>query len=336
MRNLIICFLAVFCMTQPVFAQFDPPDLCDIIPSLPMCDDDDGGEVANCSVERTDVEGCFEISCPDGSSAVLCDGLDGVDGEDGVDGTSCQVEVVEGGVHLFCDDETEAFISNGDSCTVTQEDSCTTVIECEDGSVTTVTNGVSCFDLNGNCLPDLCDPLALQVFDNCEEFFDYCSNPQEDYENGLPLDCSFTEDVNSDGVVNSLDCIGPVGPTGGGGGTGAPGEDGFNCFDLNMNHLPDPEEDVNGDGVVDVMDCIGPVGDPGVDGDPCTVVDNLDGTVTVVCPDGSEVVLGDPIDFGPEFLLEEEMGPSLCGTFGGSLIVFGFPMFGLYCMRRRG
>lgn len=468
MKNLIVCLLAVFCMilvTQPAFAlfhEFGPPDLCGIIPFLPQCDDhDDDGEVANCSVVQTETDGCFEITCPDGSSAVVCDGDDGVscdvlvsnqddcvdivcgesvktvcngvDGEDGTscsivdrwnrhgrdcyklqctDGTSavicdgkrgrpgkdgqacwdlngngegdiavelpyfchyllydpdcqedlftedlngdgvvdvndcrgdsCHVEEVEGGVRVFCDDGTEAFVNHGDSCTVTEEDSCTTVIECEDGSVSTVTNGVSCFDLNGNCQPDLCDPLALEVFETCEDFFDYCDNPREDYENGLPLDCLFTEDVNSDGVVNSLDCVGPVGPTGGTGGaggtggTGTPGEDGFDCFDLNMNHLADPEEDVNGDGVVDVMDCVGPVGTPGVDADPCTVVDNLDGTVTVVCPDGSEVILGDPVTVGPEFLLEEsEMGPSLCGTFGGSLIVFGFPMLGLYCARRK-
>ncbi len=373
MRNLIVCLLAVFCMvcvTQPAFAQFNPPDLCGIIPSLPQCGGDDDGEVANCSVEQTDAEGCFEVSCPDGSSAVLCDGADGedgvscdvlvsdrvgcvnivcgdsitvvcngVDGDDGADGGSCHAEVVDEGVLIFCDNEDGvSLIRHGDSCTVVEEDSCTTVIRCEDGSVSRVANGVSCFDLNGNCLPDLCDPLALEIFDTCEDFFDYCNDPQEDYENGLPLDCSFTEDVNSDGVVNSLDCIGPVGPTGGAGGTGAPGEDGFNCFDLNMNHLADPEEDVNGDGVVDVMDCVGPVGNPGADADPCTVVDNLDGTVTVVCPDGSEVTLGDLIEFDPQFIIEpelEELSSPLCGTFGGSLIVLGFPMLGFYCVRRR-
>lgn len=39
------------------------------------------------------------------------------------------------------------------------------------------------------------------------------------------------------------------------GNTGAAGSDGINCWDLNENHLNDPEEDINGDSAWDVQDC---------------------------------------------------------------------------------
>ena len=39
------------------------------------------------------------------------------------------------------------------------------------------------------------------------------------------------------------------------GADGLDGDGGLNCWDLNANGVPDPEEDLNGDGVVDVLDC---------------------------------------------------------------------------------
>jgi len=45
-----------------------------------------------------------------------------------------------------------------------------------------------------------------------------------------------------------------------------PGPAGLDCWDLNGNGEPDPEEDRNGDGVWDAMDCQGDDGTDGVDG----------------------------------------------------------------------
>jgi len=50
-------------------------------------------------------------------------------------------------------------------------------------------------------------------------------------------------------------CDGDDGVDGADGGDGLDGAAGLNCWDLNENGLPDPEEDLNGDGVVDTLDC---------------------------------------------------------------------------------
>ena len=60
-------------------------------------------------------------------------------------------------------------------------------------------------------------------------------------------------------VFLAVACLGIVGCDGDDGSDGAPGAagaDGLNCWDLNMNGVPDfPDEDTNGDGVIDVNDC---------------------------------------------------------------------------------
>lgn len=50
-------------------------------------------------------------------------------------------------------------------------------------------------------------------------------------------------------------CDGDDGANGSDGLNGLDGSAGLNCWDLNQNGQPDPDEDLNGDGVVDVLDC---------------------------------------------------------------------------------
>ncbi len=128
--------------------------------------------------------------------------------------------------------------------------------------------GLSCWDTNGNGKPDVS-----------------------------------SEDLNGDGKVNALDCIGPVGPQGPTGPvgpqgprgpqgptgpqgpqgpqgpkgpagpqgpqgptgpTGPQGPAGVNCWDTNGNGVADLKtEDLNGDGKVNALDCIGPQGPQG-------------------------------------------------------------------------
>jgi len=103
------------------------------------------------------------------------------------------------------------------------------------------TDGLICWDINGNAVPD----------------------PEED--------------INADGIWNALDCqgapgapgqIGADGDSGVAGEPGTDGTDGLSCWDLNGNGLTELNEDVNGDGVVDILDCQGPAGPAGVDGIP--------------------------------------------------------------------
>ena len=99
------------------------------------------------------------------------------------------------------------------------------------------TNGINCWDLNGNGINDP------------------------------------TEDINTDGFWNSLDCVvgspGPTGPTGSAGANGATGTNGINCWDINGNGINDAAEDVNTDGFWDALDCAGaqgPIGATGANG----------------------------------------------------------------------
>ena len=80
-----------------------------------------------------------------------------------------------------------------------------------------------------------------------------------------------TEDINSDGTCNALDCVGPdgtdgvTGSTGARGTTGPPGPGGgSDCWDLNNNTICDlATEDRNGDGSCDALDCRGTTGPAG-------------------------------------------------------------------------
>ena len=121
------------------------------------------------------------------------------------------------------------------------------------------TDGLACWDLNGNGIKDLPD-----------------------------------EDIDSSGVVDVNDCKGPKGDLGAQGpkgnqglqgnpgaqgnqgpqgnpgpqgNAGIDGTDGLACWDLNANGNKDlPDEDIDSSGVVDVADCKGPQGVSGVRG----------------------------------------------------------------------
>jgi len=60
---------------------------------------------SSCVVEQ--LESGAAITCPDGSTAVINNGIDGVDGKrgkKGIDGSSCDVEDTPGGAIIVCDD----------------------------------------------------------------------------------------------------------------------------------------------------------------------------------------------------------------------------------------
>ena len=94
------------------------------------------------------------------------------------------------------------------------------------------TNGINCWDVNGNGVNDP------------------------------------SEDINTDGNFNSLDCQGATGPQ------GVAGTNGISCWDVNGNGVNDPSEDINSDGSFNVLDCqgagsLGPQGPAGVNGINC-------------------------------------------------------------------
>ncbi|MBN1564163.1 MAG: collagen-like protein [Anaerolineae bacterium] len=76
----------------------------------------------------------------------------------------------------------------------------------------------------------------------------------------------YYEDTNGDGVVNALDCQGPMGltgPQGMVGPTGPAGAPGVSCWDVNGNSVAEASEDTNGDYYVNALDCQGPTGAQG-------------------------------------------------------------------------
>ncbi len=127
-------------------------------------------------------------------------------------------------------------------------------------------------------------------------------------QNGVADD---NEDSNGDGVIDVLDCRGPVGPAGprgpaGSRGTsgaaGPPGAPGLPCWDLNGNAVADPEEDINQDGLADARDCqgatgaVGPVGPVGPAGPPGLVAVQQ---LTKTTPINNEAVKALTVECGP-------------------------------------
>lgn len=111
----------------------------------------------NCSVAKDDA-GDAVITCPDGSTVTVRNGIDGrngVDGQDGADGqngiagvngsngvngTSCSVTQTTVGALIQCTDGTSANVLHGSSCTVAQS-STGAEITCADGTHAIVSNG---------------------------------------------------------------------------------------------------------------------------------------------------------------------------------------------------
>lgn len=235
------------------------------------------------------------------------DGTNGTNGVDGQNGTSCTVVENEDG-----------------SATITCGEENATVYPGQDGN-----NGLSCFDLNGNRQGDLCDPEALYEFGDCLSFREYCQNGGNEEEIDIIetnakliraskqiFDCTFTEDTNGDGAVNTLDCQGQQGQTGNpgsngnGGVTGSTGAAGSSCS-VKDNHdgsftmlctdgsyvtwhngqdgLPGQNGSPGANGIAGTD---GQSGSSGLDGIPCSPRDNGDGTTTITCGNNS-FVLGD-------------------------------------------
>jgi hypothetical protein len=109
------------------------------------------------------------------------------------------------------------------------------------------TNGINCWDANGNGVNDP------------------------------------SEDTNSDGSWNSLDCAGAAGAA------GAAGTNGINCWDANGNGVNDPSEDTNSDGSWNSLDCAGATGATGPAGAAGTA-----GTNGINCWDANGNGVNDP------------------------------------------
>lgn len=141
------------------------------------------------------------------------------------------------------------------------------------------------------------------------------------------------EDINADGVWDSLDCQGLAGAPGqdGAGGidgadgmdgntglagtSGEDGSDGLSCWDLNGNGLAETQEDLNADGVVDVFDCQGSTGPSGPTGE--TGTPGLPGPEGPVGPETFSTFVDDFFEADPEvpnewpFLLAPAVNPVL-------------------------
>lgn len=178
-----------------------------------------GQDGQSCDVNT--VDNCAVVTCGEEFTSTICDGQDG---DDGVNGTSCYVVQEVNGVTVVCDDS-DAFVANG----------------------------TSCWDTNNNGIADICDPLLISLFNGeCPELHDFfieyeCEYPPvqntkamqvakgyggqcgsvvtcEEYiswnDDAVSI-CAFTEDVNSDGVIDAVDCRGQDGDD---------GDDGQSCF----------------------------------------------------------------------------------------------------------
>jgi len=161
-----------------------------------------GADGDDCTIEQ--VRGGAKICCGETCFTIFDgeDGVDGEDGEDGEDGLGCTVRPKRhgGGYVIECGDGTSVIVRDGR--------------DGEDGE-----DGLSCWDLNGN--------------------------GEKDFEADTPWWCyflpwkpscrvqDFTEDTNSDGTIDVLDCRGMDGED------GADGLDGINCWDLNGNEEGD-------------------------------------------------------------------------------------------------
>ena len=152
-------------------------------------------------------------------------------------------------------------------------------------AIASPTNGLMVFDTNVGCYffynsistswQNLCSSAATNNGINC---WDLNGNSVNDP----------SEDINSDGLFNTLDCQGAVGANGAAGLNGAAGANGLNCWDLNNNGINDPSEDVNTDGSFNTLDCQGATGAAGANG--------IAGTNGVNCWDLNNNGVNDPAE----------------------------------------
>lgn len=254
------------------------------------------------------------------------DGENGQDGTDGQNGTSCTVVENEDG-----------------SATITCGEQSATVYPGQDGSP-----GLDCFDLNENGQGDSCDPEALFEFEDCLSFREYCQSGGNEEEIDIIetnaklvraskqiFDCTFTEDINGDGVIDTLDCQGSQGQSGNpglngnGGITGPTGTSGSSCS-VKDNHdgtftmsctdgsyvtWHNGQDGSNGQdglpGENGSQGIDGQPGSPGLDGTPCFPTNNNDGTTTITCGNTS-FILGD-VDTGV-FEVQQTKPSGICGA----------------------
>ena len=138
-----------------------------------------------------------------------------------------------------------------------------------------VTDGINCWDLNGNGINDPAEDVNMDGMFNAldcqgEDGMDGAQGPQGPEGPQGPAGPQGPEGptgpqgpAGNDGAPGPQ---GPEGPQGVPGLDGNPGIDGLHCWDLNGNGINDPAEDINMDGFFNVLDCQGADGMDGAQG----------------------------------------------------------------------
>lgn len=111
--------------------------------------------------------------------------------------------------------------------------------------------------------------------------------------------------VGDDGKVGPQGDMGPQGVTGGPGPTGPQGSTGFSCSVVDN---LDGTKTISCEDGTQVIVSNGTTGDPGLS---CTVVDNLDGTKTISCEDGTVAIVNDGANGASSFHILAEVPKKL-------------------------
>ena len=289
----------------------------------------DGEDGQPCTT-TDNLDGTYTLTCPDGSSVVISDGADGVSGVDGQDGQPCvTTDNLDGTYTLTCPDGSSVVVSDGvdgingsdgvdgtngtdgiDGTNGTDGQNGTdgiNGIDGEDGQPCTTTD-----NLDGTYTLTCPDGSSVVISDGADGVSGV------DGQDGQPcvttdnLDGTYTltcpdgsSVVISDGVdgqdgVNGTDGIDGTNGTDGQNGTdgvnGVDGEDGQPCTTTDNLDGTYTLTCPDGSSVVISDGADGVSGVDGQDGQPCVTTDNLDGTYTLTCPDGSSVVISDGAD----------------------------------------
>jgi hypothetical protein len=224
---------------------------------------DTNGNGVNDPSEDTNGDAAFNALDCAGAAGVA--GAAGTNGTNGTNGISCW-DTNGNGVN----DPSEDINSDGSFNT----------LDCGGTGTngTNGTNGINCWDTNGNGINDPAEDTNSDAAFNALDCAGAAGiagaagatgaagSAGSNGANGI--NCWDTngngvndpsEDINSDGSFNTLDC-------GGTGTNGTNGTNGINCWDTNGNGVNDPSEDTNGDLAFNALDCKGATGAVGATG----------------------------------------------------------------------
>jgi len=254
------------------------------------CSGDQGPSGSSCTVSDNG-DGTKTISCEDGTSVTISDGVDGQNGQDGQDGADGQDGT---------DGQDGENGQAGTSCSVSDNGDGTKTISCSDGTSVTVSDGA--------------DGQDGQI-----------GRDGQDGENGQAgTSCSVSD--NGDGT-KTISCSDGTSVTVSDGTNGQNGENGQAGTSCSVSDNGDGTKTIScGDGT-SVTVSNGADGQNGQDGQPCSVVDNGDGSKTITCPSSDPITVHDGADGNAAGdvvlrLTPEPPGANCHG--GGNLIEIGF------------